>query len=184
MEKIKIPSIYGSSVGGLGVFNNGTINWQTCRDSFHSITSQKRYDGFFFSCSRGTIERVKKFVEQVQQIAKVDPKNYIVFKETTNKDILWVELNEWWNYPVRRSLLTALLRCGMKFSEDTGECFVKALNSQPYLKQTKNATERFLEGATAVKIKKNVFSGWQNQFANKTPEQVKKILVKLKKKES
>lgn len=181
MPKIKVPTIYGAGKGALGVFTTpSNVYWYTCRDQFHAAT-EKRHEGFFFSCQAGTKKNVIEFMKRVEQSANVTQENSLQIQETDQKDVLWIVLNDWWNYRVRRSLLTAFLRAGQDFKEDTGKGFTDAINASPYFSTTKPAVERFLEGATSLKIKKGHFSGWQDKFYNKNAEQVKAMLVKLKK---
>ena len=83
---------------------------------------------------------------------------------------------------MRRSLLTALLRCGQQFDDRTGKGFTKALYSLKYTLDTKYAIERFLAGYTASKLKRREgFGGWQSLFGSKYAAD--KYLVKLKKRE-
>lgn len=179
---VNVPnSTYSTGQGSFGIVKTGNTQWLTCRDQFQ--TYSESIESFIFVCDKNTQKKVISFMERVQQIINLPKENLLSFKKTNADNMICVVMGNFWKYKVRRSLLTALLRCGQSFEQDTGKGFEKALNSQPYTAKTKQAIERFFSGATAVKIKKNQgFGGWQAMFANKTPEQIKNMLVKLKKK--
>jgi hypothetical protein len=181
-EIVRIPSSPYQSVGALGIqTSKSQIEWDTCRDRFQSKTDAKKVESFLFYHEAGRGDNVINFMRTFEAACGCPHDQGINFKKTSNKNVLWVGLSEWWNYRVRRSLLTALLRCGQSFTEDTGKGFVKALNSQYYLSGTTTAVEAFLSGKTACKMKKNYgFGGWHNFFNGKTKDQIDKCLVKLK----
>lgn len=171
---------YGNGVGSFGIINGSSVSYYACRDQF--LTYSEASESFVFVCKNGKMDNVINFMKRVEQIINLPNESALTFKPTNRKNVLFVKMGVFWKYRVRRSLLSALLRCGQNFDEDTGKGFVKALHSTSYTKNTKVALDRFLSGATAVKIKKDTFSGWQNAFASRTAEQVKSMLVKLKKK--
>jgi hypothetical protein len=184
-EIVKIPNFpYKNIYGALGIQTSNTqVDWERCRDRFQTRTEQNPVDHFLFYFKDGTADLVINFMKTVEAACKCPQDKQLVFKKTSNDNVLWVGINDWWKQRVRRSLLTALLRCGQNFEKDTGECFVNALNSEHYISTTKEAITAFLEGRSSVKMKKNtVFSGWMQFFTAKSREQIDLCLVRLARK--
>lgn len=183
-EVVKIPSFaYQNINGALGIVGNGTIDWLRCRDQFQAKTEARPVDSFLFYHAAGTRDRVINFIRTVESAANCPKDMVLTFKPTSHKEVLWVGLTAWWKHRVRRSLLTALLRCGQNFDQDNAVGFKKALDSQYYVSGTKLAMEAFLAGRSAVKLAKTMpFTGWHAFFAGKNRNQVEECLVKLKRK--
>jgi len=184
-ELVRIPTFpYQSIYGALGLqISKSQIDWERCRDRFQTKTDVGGIDSFLFYHKDGTGDNVIKFMKTFETACNCPPEQMLTLKKTTNKNVLWVGMSEWWKYRVRRSLLTALLRCGQNFTTDTGDGFQTALNSEYYLASTKDAIDCFLSGKTSVKMKRNVaFGGWYNFFTGKSKDQIDKCLVKLKRK--
>lgn len=186
-EIYKIPksgSPYKPTVGSLGVATipGGATTWYTCRDTFHGVTNATKYAFILFCHQKDRQPNIIKFIRMIESVAGVKEENCVSFQATDDDNILRVNLSDWWNYHVRRSLLTAFLRCGQHFEKDNGPGFTKALKSTPYTSSTMTAISRFLSGATAcTKVPKNGFYGWQAFFSGKKESDVKNLLVKLKK---
>lgn len=181
-EVVKIPKFaYQGINGAFGIQTNKTIDWERCRERFQNKTENDVVKSFLFYCADGTTDNVIKFIKTVESIC--DCPEDIKFKKTDHKNVIFVEMGSWWKQRVRRSLLTALLRCGQHFKSDTGNGFVEALNSEHYTSATREAVEVFLSGRTAVKMKKSQsFTGWHDFFAHKNKTNILDCLVKLKKK--
>lgn len=180
-DLVKVPKTPYQTQGSLGIFLNNNLAWYTCRDSFQNVTENNAQRIFFF---HGGVdpERVINFMRMCESICNCPEEMELKFQKTTSQGVMCIDVSEWWRYKVRRSLMTALLRCGLNFSDNTGAGFVKALYSQGYTSNTRLAIERFFGGYTAVKIRKNSFGGWQAFFGSRTKEQIDNCLVKLKKK--
>lgn len=182
-DLVKVPtSTYRNITGALGLINNnGAIEWERCRDRFQTATDNGAKSFLFFH-KNNVGQDVIDFIRTFEQACNCPPDQELDMKRTTDKNVLWIGMSDWWRYRVRRSLLTALLRCGQEFTDKTGPGFVAALNSQPYLSQTKDAVEYFMSGHTACKIQRNThFPGWQLFFQSKPKSQIEACLVKLKK---
>ena len=182
-DLVKIPSFaYQNIYGALGIqTSKSAIDWERCRDRFQN--KSEAISSFLFYHKDNTGDNVIKFMRTFEAACGVPDGQELTIKKTTNKNVLWIGLTDWWKYRVRRSLLTALLRCGQNFINDTGEGFLTALYSEYYLSGTKEAVEWFMTGHTAVKMKKNLsFPGWHNYFAHKQKSQIEGCLVKLKRK--
>lgn len=183
-EKVKIPSItYKNLQGSFGVWKPGaaSVNWQGCRDRFHAESNPEAVMSFLFFHQDKSANNVIDFIRTVEEIIKLKDEERLKISKTTNDSILFVEMSAWWKYRVRRSLLTALLRCGQNYTERTSAAFEKALYSFYYTASTRYACQRFLEGHTGSAIKKNQqFDGWYQYFFNKQSPDVDKALVKVR----
>jgi hypothetical protein len=183
---VKLPTsaAYKPTNYAFGTLANNIIAWETCRDRFQATSNPEGYLFFLFNCvnDSGSIN-VIEFIRMVEQIIKLPEKDSVVFKKTSVKGIIHVTMSLWWKYRLRRSLLTALLRCGVFYTDHSGPEFEKALFSQVYTSGTRAAIERFLAGYTASRLKKRTpFYGWQAFFAAGGNTTSEAALVKLKKK--
>jgi hypothetical protein len=184
---VKLPSgVYKPVNYSFGTLGGNTITWETCRDRFQTKSDPASYLSFVFYCVNDQCSvNVIEFIRTVEQIIKLPDEDSIVFRKTNVPGIIHVTMSAWWKYRLRRSLLTALLRCGIYYSEHSGKGFEKALFSQVYTSGTKIAIERFLGGYTASRLKKRTaFGGWQSFFNSNNKTTVEAALVKLKKKKS
>lgn len=182
---VKLPTFpYNNIYGALGIqTSKSQIDWERCRDRFQNKTESATIKSFLFFHRDGTGDNVVRFIKTFESACDCPQDMEIKFKKTNNKNVIHVEMSDWWRYKVRRSLLTALLRCGQNFTEDTGACFTKTLNSEYYTSSTKAALDAFLEGRTACKMQRHAnFPGWYAFFNGKQKDQVERCLVKLKKK--
>lgn len=182
-EEIKVPSFpYSSGIDGhFGIqTSKSQVKWENCRDRFQTA-SETLQSFLFFHSGKG--KNVVNFIRTFEAACNCPYDQELVMKDTTNKDVMWVGMSEWWRYRLRRSLLTALLRCGRKFVKDTGKDFAAALNSEIYMNSTKTAVEWFMSGHTACRMRRHeTFPGWQHFFQTKTKGQIEAVLVKVKKK--
>lgn len=186
-EIVKIPSNpYTNMVGSFGTMTKKAdkvtgVSWEGCRDRFQNHSEPAAYQEFLFCHRPKCGDNVIDFIHTVEEIIRLKPEDRVTLKKTSNPNIIYVCFSPWWKYRMRRSLLTALLRCGQEYKERTAECFEKALFSQYYTAQTKPAVVEFLKGRTASKLKRrNGFSGWYQLFANKKTEDARQFLVRLK----
>lgn len=187
-DSVKIPALpYGNMTGSFGTMKkNGDkttgITWEGCRDRFQSTSEPAAYTEFLFYCKAGTANHVLDFIRTVEELIHLPQEDRVTLRTTSTNDIIYVAFSNWWKYRVRRSLLTALLRCGQEYTERTAFRFRRALYSQYYTAATKPAVEQFiLKGRNAIKgLKKNHgFSGWHQMFVNaKDATAVRKYLVK------
>lgn len=163
------------------VFNAGSPLVISCRDGFQAQMEAHGNIMDFYFCHGNHYDNVVNFMQTVEEIAKVKNEDKLKIEPTDREDICYITLSPWWRYRVRRSLMTAFLRCGLAYKDHSGAGFLKAINSLNYTSATMQAVERFLDGFTACKgTGPGRFSGWYDQFSNKTrkPED---YLVKLKK---
>lgn len=179
-EVVAIPATaYMPNVGALGVIQAGVINWYTCRDQFQNYSNDISEFAFYYGGAG--VADIVEFMRTFEQIIRLPDEHALTISKTNVANVLFIRMGDWWKYPMRRSLLTALLRCAQAYTNHSGEGFQKALWSQPYTNKTKHAILRFLSGYTACALKtKRGFGGWQNAFASK--DSADKYLVKLKRK--
>ncbi len=151
--------------GGIGSFYLRNATTEGCRDRLQSALDSDPEFGFY------TTESIETyfFMRLVEKLALVKKEDLVKYCNTGAKDRLHIKLSPWWNYRVRRSLYTALLRSSTQFSpkHHTVEGFKKVLLSGSYVEKTKDAVFDFLSGKTAFKVKKNAaFNGWYQMFGN------------------
>ena len=160
-KKLSTP-YYKSSIGTYIV--NGSP--EGCRDRMQNLLEQT--NTFAFVCQN--VKSTYIFMRLVEKLSHVKLEDLAKFTKTEHKNVILVELSPWWNYRVRRSLFTLLMRCSnffLNYEKDVAKSFLKAMYSQQYTANTKAAVDKFLKGCTASKIKKNeLFSGWANYFTN------------------
>jgi len=185
-DVVAVPNTpYTNMVGSFGTMTKKGdkvtgINWEGCRDRFQTASESPAYLEFLFCHDPKTGDNIIDFVHTVEEIIRLKSEDRVTLKKTTNPNIIYVRLSPWWKYRLRRSLLTALLRCGQDYTERTAECFEKALFSKYYTSQTKPAVVEFLKGRTASKLKRSSsFGGWYQLFVNKKTDDAKKVLTRL-----
>lgn len=190
VEAFSIPKIpYANSFGSFGILLKkedkiSGVSWEGCRDRFQTTSEPKGFYEFLFCHQKGTGDNVIDFIRTVEEIIKLKEEDRLDIRKTTVENVIYIKLSEWWKYRVRRSLLTALLRCGQAYEERNSANFEQALFSQYYTSNTKAAIVEFLKGRTASRLKKSTgFSGWYQLFNAKKENDVRKYLVKLKKKQ-
>lgn len=180
MSVVELPnSAYSNpGFGSLALLpKRGTaMEWYTCREQFHNAVIRRKGDrNFLFAC--GNVEnkaKIIKFMDEVQDTIGLANHMRLVFRETTNNAVFYVETGGWWaNQNVRLSFLTALLRCGRTFEGD----FKTALYSQFYTVETKPAVDRFLDGYTHYL---GCGSQWHATFSNyrSKPDYAERMLVR------
>lgn len=166
--------------------------WQmeSCRERFHSASFQtpiptkgdivSLFDEFFMGVPPNGGGCVINFMKIVDAASRSDEP--VEVSLTNVPGLIHVKMPPWWaNNPIRRNVLTAFLRAGTHYKEETGECFERSLNAISYLKDTRPAVDLFLSGGSRVKNKKGEgFTGWYNCFRNN--ENPERILVKIKRK--
>lgn len=188
-ELRKVPEIKGAYVLSEGYFLiEYSSGWkiEKCRELMQTHFDDYPQLNVFYFCAGGPVysQRVIKFITLVEAAAGVDKDDQVNIELTNDKAVLYVAMSAWWRSPLRRSLLTVLLRCGRNYVEESGKGFKAALNSVEYTQKTQKAIDLFLSGHTGVKnksIPKEGFGGWYAVFsqANFDPS---RVLVRIKRK--
>jgi hypothetical protein len=134
--------------------------WMFCRDHLQ----RHKINRFIYATSDH--KPVAAFIQKIEDQLKLGERTQ--FGPTQVDLAMWIKPAKFWlEYAMRRSLFTALIRAGNNYNRKEDN-FEEALWSEDYLKDTKYAVQRFLNGYTRYTGKK---SGWHNQFyANGTFE--------------
>jgi hypothetical protein len=139
---------------------DGTLvarEWLYCREYFQDESAGIRR--FLFCHKSNKCKNIAAFVDKIENVLGVPDRSII--GPTQRYNISWISVSFWWtNTSMKRSLFTALLRCGQNYDAKK-ENFEDALFSVLYTKHTEYAVRRFLDGNTRYTGKKR---GWYNQF--------------------
>jgi hypothetical protein len=155
----------------------------SCRESFGRHFG--RIKRFLF-CHKGCGLEIATFLNCVERKLKLDKQGFEFSRcgPTQHCKVMWIEPSKWWSMnSMRQSFLTAVLRAGQSYNISLGN-FESALWSDRYLRQSKYAVTRFLDGYTHYT---GMLEGWNNQFfwgdgwgkpIPPTPQEVDRLLVK------
>lgn len=152
------------------------LNWNHCRETFAKSFTEKE-KGIYFSHNKDQENNVIAFIEKTEEILEKAACQNIsksIFFKTNFNFATWTEPAEFWKEcPVKRSLFTLLIRCGLSYDFENYE---KALFENHYsTKVTRHALQRFFYGFTKFNFEKNdcfegIGKGWVSYFANKNVE--------------
>lgn len=92
---------------------------------------------------------------------------------TQRKNLFYVKLSDFWKSKIKFSLLTLLIRSGLKINDDIS--LEKMATKLSYLKKTKEALYVFFTGNTRYYGKN---SSWFKEFKDKSAEESAKLLKK------
>ena len=154
-----------------------------CREYFQNQSAGIRR--ILFVVPYNKAYSVAAFMDKIE--TKLHLKTRSKFGPTQRNDIMWIKASPWWTQSsMKRSLFTALLRCGANY-KPLKDNFEEALYSTEYTRSTKYAIQRFLKGYTYYVGKK---TGWYKQFRwgggsywkprSLNQNNVKKLLLKPK----
>ena len=155
------------------------LDWIGCRERIAALFTEST-PGIFFSHEPDQGNRIAKFFLKTENI--LDLSNKTVFQKTNYNYVLWCSPTPFWlSCGVRRSLLTILLRQGLRYNpnEDNYEeaLFRQDAITKDYAKNTRNAILRFLFGFTKYNGKTSYAPGWTSLFQYATEKQVREALV-------
>lgn len=148
------------------------VNWTKCRDVFQEWGVLDEF--FFATASKKHIPYILRFIHNAEK--KLGLEDHTRFHETSKPRIIYIKPAPFWmENPMRRSLLTAMLRCGHDFRKSKNN-FKETLHSSKYLKNTKKALKLFFEEGKTVFV--NPFGpygylsgsyGWQKMMPSWKP---------------
>lgn len=115
--------------------------------------------------------RIIKLFEFLEEKLNVSKKSKVFI--TQRKNIFFVKLSVFWKSKMKFSLLTLLIRAGLRISDKLS--LEKILNKSSYLKKTTDAFYLFFLGNTKYSGNKN---SWFKEFRNKSKEECEKLLKK------
>lgn len=140
------------------------LDWMYCRERFDTFFTCNTKQ-FFFSCDSKTNPKpIAQFIWKTEEILGQNKRTE--FCKTNRNYCLAIHPSDFWRQcPMRRSLLTILLRCGIKYIPGENN-YEDALFSQRYLKDTENAIRRFMFGFTKLWETNKVSYTWVASFKN------------------
>lgn len=168
-ETIRLSTRSGGRIGSFGILGaaapDGSVpvsNWYACRDLFVPHHGQTLRKFLFKIGTESSGANIAAFMDRIETRLKLRVKSS--FGPTNRADVIWVRPNAFWRqYSMRRSLLTALLRCSLQWTPDPDN-FDQALVSKVYTQQTRPALMYFLEGNTVYTNGTNPHGGWMITF--------------------
>lgn len=180
-----VNSHYGSRSGDLGLGRDladciNLAGWYYCRDAFANAWNVARpKSDYFVLFNRGKKDDggygVALFIGRIESRLKL--KHRSVFGPTDERKVMWIKCGKFWNgRTIRRSLFSALLRAGRKYDPKKRN-FRAALYNAKYLKGTKVAVGRFLQGYTHFS-RNSYNAGWHNTFSGLNKPRIEKMLSK------
>lgn len=176
---ITSPSVDGE-VGSFSL--ESPFGLEKCRERFASLFTAD-VKGMYMLC--GDIERIHNvmcFLTKCELVLETTPST---FAYANRSHILFIAPASFWmDCVLKRSLLTIILRCGIKYQREEDN-FEEALFEHEHVKNTKNAVIRFMYGHTryvGVPIKESVHStihskGWVKNFRDSTVDFARENLV-------
>lgn len=162
------------------------IRWDHCREQFAAKFTEL-ITGFYFSHPPRKSEDIGEFITRFELVIGLN--EYSKFSKTDKENILWLEPNVFWTVcPIRRSLLTILLRCGINYCssiDNFDDVLFGDHKENIYIKETKSAVIRFMFGFTCFKGKLTsvgasqsvIKHGWREEFINSDNSTVRKKLM-------
>lgn len=179
-DKRLLTSLNIDTTDGSFAMDCTPLAFETCRERFAAVFKEDT-TGFYFKHPVGKSIHVATFIRKTEEILKEGTASR--FSETNRNTVLWVEPSGFWkSCPVRRSLLTVLLRAGMVYDSERDN-YEESLFSQEYVVPTKKAVMRFLFGFTdykgpeVINTGTIIVRGWKTIFEGKTEAEVRAWLV-------
>jgi len=177
---IKSTNITGDH-GGFSL--EDPLNFEMCRERFAALFTETTR-GFYFKVPQNKGTSVAEFLLKTEKLLKLQV--HSGFALTNRRTIIWVQPNDFWrSCPMRRSLLTGLLRAGIVYDVEQDN-FEQALLSDEtphsHLARTRKALLRFLCGYTKYTgpnitgSSTLVTQGWRWLFENKDEHDVRSYL--------
>lgn len=133
------------------------LEWLYCREYFQDESAGIRR--FLFCHRSNKCRNIAFFIHLIEEKLGLGERSFI--GPTQRYNVSWIRISPWWTATsMKRSLFTALLRCGQNYSPEQDN-FEDALFSVLYTKHTEYAVRRFLDGHTRYTGKRR---GWYSQF--------------------
>lgn len=169
------------------------VQWDNCREKF-AAKFNETIKGFFFSHPENKSQDVAAFLTKFEIVVGIDSykTSYPLsnFCKTSKSKITWIEPSNFWIFcPIKRSLLTIILRCGMNYDMDKDNfedsLFSEQYKENVYLRESKPAILRFMFGFTnflghlpVADINITVLKhGWREEFSKADEYVVRQKLI-------
>lgn len=179
---------YAPGEGAFGIIDrkHDTVDWIECRDELRS--EHPDLNRFLFMCRKQNIRNTIAFIRMIERTIKLPPEKRCILRLTDDRNILYIGLGDFWRTTVHRSLLTILLRAGKHYDRKKKD-IKQVIKKSRYLKNTKEAFARFLQGFTTPIIPQgrpsvyteNGFYGWVNWAEGVNKQEAEKMLIRVKK---
>lgn len=140
-----------------------------CREVFHD--DFPRFNNILISTQKYKCKRLVSLFDLIETKLNLKERSKIYL--TQRKNVFFISLSNFWNNNIRFSLLTLLIRSGLKIKYLN--CLQDLLSHNTYLRQTENAFNLFMDGFT--KYYGNNIS-WYKQFQELDTDSCMKILHK------
>lgn len=141
--------------------------WFDCRELWHA-EYKGRNDVVLIAHKAGHHKRLRAFISLAEELLGASSSD---IAPTQRKTITCIVPSDfWWSIPIRRSLFSILLRCGLNYEGD----FDEALLSNSHALETKEAIERFFGGHTYYNGKQE---GWCDQFRGVHTKRLRRLLT-------
>lgn len=139
------------------------IQWGACRDGFQGTPNETLLRGFCFTHTVRRSYDAACFLAKVEDMLGIPHTSYLV---TEIDHITWAIPSPWWfSSEIRKSFYTLMLRAAYNYDHKYDN-FDQALNSIAYIKSTKTAVNKFLNGYTVYEYEpKDACDHWFQQFA-------------------
>ena len=141
----------------------------TCREVFHD--DFPRYSNILISTPQYKFKRVFQLFQNMESWLDIDKKSEIFL--TQRKNIIFIKLSKFWNTSIRYSLLTLLIRSGLKIKHEI--TLSTLIEKNRYLRHSKNSLMLFFSGYVGYKGKNK---SWYKQFKNLSEKDCLKFLLK------
>jgi len=178
---IKSPNANSGNHGSYTL--ESPFNFEICRERFAAIFKIDT-EGFYFKHPQNRGLCIAEFIHKIENLLKLQFKSR--FALTNRPTILWIQPSFFWREcPMKRSLLTSLLRSGISYNINEDN-FESALLSNPvpspHLSNTRNALLRFLcgytdyQGPDLMGSETLITQGWQFIFEGKNAKTIRAYL--------
>lgn len=169
---------YASVFGALAALTDDKIIWHTCREEYHGTINSWRkndqYKKFSGICAislngisdisneKPVLADLVDFFNIIEEQLKLSKPEKAIFQLTDQPDKVHITFGPFWDRPMIRTLITALLRCAIHHK--IGRDFKTALYCKDYTSETRKALARFLEGYTVYKGENPESCMWHSYF--------------------
>ncbi|RDJ35288.1 MAG: hypothetical protein DWQ19_10765 [Crenarchaeota archaeon] len=160
------PSYYRAQIV-YGVFSGKYVNWNSCRESFHTLVDSNTKRFLIKHSTKTTPRDIAAFIGRIERKLGIKPNSMTTFCITNETRTICVYPSSFWTrHGMRFSLFTILLRAAKKY-KCSKRNYRETLESNAYIKRTKKAVDRFLQGNTKCNTTQHsyAYSGWLSTFS-------------------
>jgi hypothetical protein len=169
-------------IGSFGLpLRESGVTWYKCREEFSGKYCASTTEMFYVHGQAAATSPFIARTEEIIGLAEMTPENELfpyeltVVRSTNIESVKSILPSRFWSRcPVRRSLLTLLLRCGDSYDPIKNN-YEDALMSNYFLATSIEGVKRFLMGYTEFvgEWDSDLKKGWHSTFKDVTPSRVK-----------